>query len=89
MQNFIKYRSVTDVYADQVIQDYFQSDKKDKLRSLALFNILTQNFGPIPTELPSYFKEYFEKPVFFQTGPILKKFKLQNVYLLHTDRRYS
>lgn len=45
MQNFIKYRSVIDVYADQVIQDYFQSDKKDKLRSLALFNILMQNFG--------------------------------------------
>ncbi|EMK18736.1 oxygenase MpaB family protein [Leptospira kirschneri] len=76
MQNFIKYRSVTDVYADQVIQDYFQSDKKDKLRSLALFNILTQNFGPIPTELPSYFKEYFEKTSVLPGWADLKKIQI-------------
>ncbi|WP_061222322.1 oxygenase MpaB family protein [Leptospira weilii] len=61
MQNFTKYRSIADVYADQVIQDYFQSDEKEKLKSLVLFNILTQNFGPIPTSFPFYFKEYFEK----------------------------
>lgn len=89
MQNFIKYRSITDVYADQVIQDYFQSDKKDKLRSLALFNILTQNFGPIPAELPSYFKEYFEKTSVLPEWANLKKFKLRNVYSLHMDRKYS
>lgn len=89
MQNFIKYRSITDVYADQVIQDYFQSDKKDKLRSLALFNILTQNSDLYQRNFLLTLRNTLKKLVFFLSGLILKKFKLRNVYSLHMDRKYS
>ncbi|MBM9500174.1 DUF2236 domain-containing protein [Leptospira sp. 201903071] len=61
MQNFTKYRTMTDPYADQIIEDYFQSGDQEKLKSLILFNTLTKNFAPIPSELPDYFEDYFEK----------------------------
>ncbi|RHX85627.1 oxygenase MpaB family protein [Leptospira stimsonii] len=61
MQNFTKYRTMTDPYADQIIEDYFRSGEQEKLKSLMLFNTLTKNFAPLPSELPEYFKDYFER----------------------------